>query len=376
MREGLNIQDIADTLDRTVEDVAERWADVEGENRLVERRGRDRQRVRRRAANPPLTNQAPPPAAPGTAPVVALVAVPTVAPAVAPMVTPVPAPTVAPVPAPTAAPATAPTVAPVPTPRVTTSERPRSVRPISVNPDRNAIPIQTALQPVADLAAPVRARSARTISRRPADRNAVPIHTEPNPVAALLQPRRRRWVNANSANQETQDEMGDGRLQRARERLEKLRHPMVPVGTDQDPLAAPAARLPSQQRRGRSERSTSRKPAHHNTVAVHGAPEFAPAEVLQRRNHSSSASHRQRTDERGRFSTGSTPARTRPIHRHRSSTPQGRKNREQSAVKQSKKPAVAPASSHNSSGLPGTETVWTRGPHGWVSREIRIRPDR
>lgn len=66
MREGLQIKDAAEALDRTVRDVIHRWAQIEAENRETERRGRERQRareklqIRHRPTNPPLKNQAPP----------------------------------------------------------------------------------------------------------------------------------------------------------------------------------------------------------------------------------------------------------------------------------------------------------------------------
>lgn len=66
MREGIHIEDAAEALDRTVGDVIHRWAQIEDENRETESRGRERQRarekfqIRHRPTNPPVTNKAPP----------------------------------------------------------------------------------------------------------------------------------------------------------------------------------------------------------------------------------------------------------------------------------------------------------------------------
>lgn len=66
MREGVDIEDAAEALDRTIGDVIHRWAQIEDENWESESRGRERQgarekfQIRHRPTNPPVTKQASP----------------------------------------------------------------------------------------------------------------------------------------------------------------------------------------------------------------------------------------------------------------------------------------------------------------------------
>lgn len=321
MRDGLSIQDTANLLLRTVEDVAQRRVEIEAQNRTFEKIYRDRQRAmeefrnRRRPKNPLETRNTPP-------------AAPAVGPAVGP-------PAVAPTIIPAAAPAVAPVVAP-------------SVGPAAQNQ---------------------RERFVRSNSRKPANRNAVTVNAAPKTVAAIVHPRRQRWVYVEDENEEA--ERRGRELHRARERLQYLRRSTISPVTSHyyTPATSPAAR----QQRGRSVRSTSRKPANRNAVTVHAAPEPVPATVVLRRQPSSLASYRR---ERRRFATGSLSARLRPTHRYRSPTPQGHKDREQSTVQQPIRPAVVPTPAQEPVELPGnapepSRRVWTKGANGWESCDIR-----
>lgn len=334
MRDGLNLQDTADTLDRTLEDVAQRWADIKAKNREVERRGRgqhrrEESRIRRRPAIQPLTKQIPP-AAPGTAPVIAPVAAPAAALAAALAAT-----------------------------RLAATKRARSVRPT--------------VQP-----------TVRHISPKPVDPNTFTVCTTSTRYAVISHTRTRPRPYVKNEDEEAED--GDGEaLRRARERSQNSRRPT----TNQAPSATPTAKRAAPQW-GRSVQSTSRKPA--NVV-------FKP------RQRSPSPSYRWTSERR--------PARLRPIHGYRSPTPQGHRNREQSAVELPTKPAAIPAAKHKPIDLPSTRKpvelsstdepielpsnepielprthrpvelpdnscgssrrVWTRGAHGWESYDIRVR---
>lgn len=103
-------------------------------------------------------------------------------------------------------------------------------------------------------------------------------------------------------------------LHRARERLQYLgRSTISPVANQyRAPSASHAASPAAQQQRSRYVRSTSRKPANCNTVAVYAALAPVPATVVLRRQPSSLASYRQWVSERQRLATGSLSARLRP----------------------------------------------------------------
>lgn len=76
--------------------------------------------------------------------------------------------------------------------------------------------------------------------------------------------------------------------------------------------ASHAASPAAQQQRSRSMRSTSRKPANRNIVAVYAALAPVPATVVLRRQPSFLASYGQWASERQRLATGSLSARLRP----------------------------------------------------------------
>lgn len=355
MRDELNIQDAADVLDRTVEDVTQRWANINDENREVERRCHERQRARQKLQNrgqlknPPINNQAPP-------------AVPAAVPAVAPAVAPAVSPTVPPAVDPTVPPAVAPAVAP------------------TVGPEVCPAVARAVARAVAPAAAPAqKQRRFFQSSRKPENRNAVPVHAAPESVPAAPEPvptiaylRGRRWAYV----EDIEDEDGEAErrgheLQRDREQFQNLRQPNIPTVTNQVPSAAPAA----QQHKGGSVWSTSRKPANRNLVTGYAAPKPVPENAFFERQRSSLSSYKLLDSERRRYATGSTSARLRPTHRYRSPTPQGRKDREQSTVEQPNKPAVVQVPNQGPFGVPGnasepSRTVWTKALYGWESREI------
>ena len=223
-------------------------------------------------------------------------------------------------------------------------------------------------------------------SHNPANRNAVPVRAAPESVPAAPRPAptiaRLRGQQAYVEDIEDQDEEAERRsrdLQRDKERLQKLRQP-IPRVTKQAPSAAPAADHAAQQQKGGSVRSPSRKPANCNPVtgyaanqAPWAAPAAAPAADLRQR--SPSTPYRLLDSERQGYASGSASARPRPTHRYRSPTPQGRKDREQSTVEQTNKPAVVQAPNQETFGVPGYapepfRRVWTKGHYGWESRVI------
>ena len=252
MRDELNIQDAADALDRTVEDVTQRWADIKNENKQAARIGHERQRARQELQNrgqlnnSPVTNQAPPSAPAVATPVAALAVAAAVALAVAPAV----APTFARPFASAVAPAVARAVAPATAPAAPKQRR--------------------FLQP----------------SRKPSNHNTVPVDAAPEPVPTIARPRGRDWSYIEDIDAGYEEPERRGReLHKDREQLQSLRQPMIPTMTGQAHSAAPAAAHAAQQQKGGAVRPTSWKPASCNPVTGYAAiqsPLAVPAAPGQR----------------------------------------------------------------------------------------------
>ena len=161
--------------------------------------------------------------------------------------------------------------------------------------------------------------------------------------------------------------------QRARDLFRNLNWPTNKQKTNQAPLAAPTA----QQQKERSVRPTSRRPADRNTIADDAAPEPVPATLGPEREGPSAASYRYRDwpSERRGFDMDSTSIRRRPTHRYRSLSPQYRRERGPSTVEQRNQPATAPDPSQEPAGPPGNtpgpprgnrpSLAWTLGANGW-----------